>query len=147
MSRTQKLKGLSAVSLRLKTLNDNPYIKLCSRISKKEPFIFTYVLDQNEKKVMGIVNYAERMGLPYLIKGADNTVSDDDSIELWLSYFRDAAFNVTDSFHGTAFSIIFNKDFYVFGNEKRGNSRLDSLLEIIGLKDRMVDNILPEKKL
>ena len=28
MSRTQKLKGLSAASLRLKTLNDNPYIKL-----------------------------------------------------------------------------------------------------------------------
>ena len=34
MSRTQKLKGLSAASLRLKTLNDNPYLiiipnKLC----------------------------------------------------------------------------------------------------------------------
>ena len=27
MSRTQKLKGLSAASLRLKTLNDNPYAK------------------------------------------------------------------------------------------------------------------------
>ena len=26
MSRTQKLKGLAAASLRLKTLNDNPYI-------------------------------------------------------------------------------------------------------------------------
>ena len=26
MSRTQKLKGLSAASLRLKTLSDNPYI-------------------------------------------------------------------------------------------------------------------------
>lgn len=126
-------------------MKSQDYIKLCSHISKKEPFIFAYVLDQNEKKVMSIVNYAERMGLPYLIKGADNTVSDDDSIELWLSYFRDAAFIVTDSFHGTAFSIIFNKDFYVFGNQKRGNSRFDSLLEIVGLKDRMVDNVLPEK--
>ena len=34
ISRTQKLKGLSAASLRLKTLNDNPYLiiipnKLC----------------------------------------------------------------------------------------------------------------------
>ena len=26
MSRTQKLKGLAAASLRLKTLNDNPYL-------------------------------------------------------------------------------------------------------------------------
>lgn len=27
MSRTQKLKGFSAASLRLKTLNDNPYVE------------------------------------------------------------------------------------------------------------------------
>ncbi len=120
------------------------YVKLCSHISKREPFIFAYVLDESEEKIKSIVDFAERRGLPYIIKGADNTVSDDDTIELWLSFFRDAAFVVTDSFHGTAFSIIFNKDFYVFGNEKRGNSRFDSLLETFDLKDRMVNNILPE---
>lgn len=120
------------------------YIKLCSHISKRNPFIFAYVLDKNEEKRKSIVDFAEHRGLPYFIKGADKTVSDDDTIELWLSYFRDAAFVVTDSFHGTVFSIIFNKDFYVFGNEKRGNSRFDSLLETFNLKDRMVNNFLPE---
>ena len=35
MSRTQKLKGLSAASLRLKTLNDNPKISIISRGVKK----------------------------------------------------------------------------------------------------------------
>ncbi len=95
-------------------MKSQDYIKLCSHISKREPFIFAYVLDESEEKIKSIVNFAERRGLPYFIKGADNTVSDDDTIELWLSYFRDAAFVVTDSFHGTAFSIIFNKDFYVF---------------------------------
>lgn len=126
-------------------MKSQDYIKLCSHISKREPFIFAYVLDESEEKIKSIVRFAERRGLPYIIKGADNTVSDDDTIELWLSYFRDAAFVVTDSFHCTAFSIIFNKDFYVFGNEKRGNSRFDSLLETFNLKDRMVNNILPEK--
>lgn len=121
------------------------YVKLCSHISKREPFVFVYVLDKNEEKIKSIVNFAENRELPYFIKGADNSVSDDDTIELWLSYFRDAAFILTDSFHGTAFSIIFNKDFYVFGNEKRGNSRFDSLLDTFDLKDRMVNNILPEK--
>ena len=28
MSRTQKLKGVSAASLRVKTLNDNPYVRI-----------------------------------------------------------------------------------------------------------------------
>lgn len=121
------------------------YIKLCSHISKRNPFIFAYVLDKNEEKRKSIVDFAEHRGLPYFIKGPDKSVSNDDTIELWLSYFRDAAFVVTDSFHGTVFSIIFNKDFYVFGNEKRGNSRFDSLLETFNLKDRMVNNVLPEK--
>ena len=94
-------------------MKSQDYIKLCSHISKREPFIFAYVLNESEEKIKSIVRFAERRGLPYIIKGADNTVSDDDTIELWLSYFRDAAFVVTDSFHGTAFSIIFNKDFYV----------------------------------
>lgn len=120
------------------------YIKLCSHISKREPFVFAYILDENEEKLKSIADFAERRGLPYFIKGAGNTVSDNDTIELWLSCFRDAAFVVTDSFHGTAFSIIFNKDFYVFGNEKRGNSRFDSLLETFNLKDRMVNNALPK---
>ena len=32
MSRTQKLKGLAAASLRVKTLNDNPYVMIICRI-------------------------------------------------------------------------------------------------------------------
>ena len=79
-------------------MKSQDYIKLCSHISKREPFIFAYVLDESEEKIKSIVRFAECRGLPYIIKGADNTVSDDDTIELWLSYFRDAAFVVTDSF-------------------------------------------------
>ena len=77
-------------------------------------------------------------GLPYYIKSADAEVSMEDTIELWLSYFRDAAFVITDSFHGTAFSINFNKDFYVFKNAQRGSSRFDSLLGQLGLQDRII---------
>ena len=50
----------------------------------------------------------------------------------------DAEFVVTDSFHGTAFSLIFNKPFVVVGNPKRGMARFHSLLETFGLEDRLV---------
>ena len=46
---------------------------------------------------------------------------------------------ITDSFHGTVFSILFNKQFVVFSNAKRGNSRFDSLLGMFNLKDRMIE--------
>lgn len=56
----------------------------------------------------------------------------------WLRGFMDAEMTVVDSFHGAVFSIIFNKPFWVIGNSKRGNARFESLLGLLGLRDRMV---------
>lgn len=60
-------------------------------------------------------------------------------VEYWLSLIKNSSFVITDSFHGTVFSILFNRPFYVFGNNSRGNSRFDSLLEFTGLSDRTDD--------
>lgn len=124
-------------------LSAEDYTELCKDIPKREPFVFAYVLDMTEEKVAGIKSFAQRRNLPCVIKSADTSISKDDSIEKWLSFFRDAAFVITDSFHGTAFSINFNKDFYVYGNEGRGNSRFHSLLESFGLIDRMILSEIP----
>lgn len=121
------------------------YNQLCLHIPKRKSFVFAYILDESEEKTREVKAFSERKGLPYIIKSAGGTISSNDTIELWLSYFRDAEFIVTDSFHGTVFSVIFNKDFYVWGNETRGNSRFESLLDMFDLKDRMVNNILSNK--
>lgn len=57
----------------------------------------------------------------------------------WLRSFLDAEIVITDSFHGTVFSIIFNKPFWVIYNAHRGNSRFDSLLKLFGLTERIID--------
>jgi hypothetical protein len=44
--------------------------------------------------------------------------------------FRDAAYVVTDSFHGTIFSIIFEKRFRCVYNKVRGTARFESLLNL-----------------
>lgn len=59
------------------------------------------------------------------------------SIESWLSAFRDAEFVITDSFHGTVFSILFNKPFVALVNAERGADRFISLLSQFGLTDRL----------
>jgi hypothetical protein len=56
----------------------------------------------------------------------------------WIQGFKSAQFVITDSFHGTVFSIIFNKPFLVIGNESRGLSRFKSLLKIFNLEDRLI---------
>lgn len=54
----------------------------------------------------------------------------------FLSYIRNADYVVTSSFHGTVFSLIFNKQFYALSLSKFGG-RIQSLLKIVGLEDRM----------
>lgn len=56
----------------------------------------------------------------------------------WLRAFMDAEMTIVDSFHGTVFSIIFNKPFWVIGNKKRGLSRFYSILHMFNLEDRML---------
>ena len=51
------------------------------------------------------------------------------SVEEWISIFRDASFVVTDSFHGTVFSILFEKPFRCLTNKSRGNARFMDLLD------------------
>lgn len=122
-------------------LSSKDYNELCKNIPKHEPFVFAYILDKDEKKIAEIKAFAEAKGLPYFIKSAGPNIESTDSIELWLSYFRDASYVITDSFHGTAFSINYNKDFFVFDNVDRGNSRFDSLLNLFNLKNRVVKSV------
>lgn len=125
-------------------LTAEDYIRLCMAIPYREPFVFAYILDQSEDKVNEIKSFAQQKGLPYIIQSAGQFIREDDSIELWISRFRDAAYVITDSFHGTIFSINFKKEFYVYGNYSRGNSRFDSLLDLFDLRNRVIDNGIKE---
>lgn len=60
---------------------------------------------------------------------------------MWIKAFDSAEFVVTDSFHGTLFSILFNIPFITIGNNKRGMARFVSILEMFGLSERLVTDI------
>lgn len=58
------------------------------------------------------------------------------SIEEWLIDFMSANLVITDSFHGMVFSILF-KNIFVIANQGRGLERISSLLQSLGLEDRL----------
>lgn len=58
----------------------------------------------------------------------------------FVSYIRNASFIVTSSFHGTAFSIVFQKPFYSLGLQKRSD-RVKNLLKLVGLEDRYLTDV------
>ncbi len=66
------------------------------------------------------------------------------SVEKFLGYIANADLILTTSFHGTAFSILFRKPFYVFKINKRMDRIID-LLNTIGLSQLYVDKIPSNK--
>lgn len=121
----------------------------------KEKYIFCYFLG----KTIEYRKFAERLKektgykivslnhldeyVKYSDKFADEAPFDIGPSE-FLNLIRNAEFVCTDSFHGTVFSLINHKKFFVFRrypNQSKvsTNSRLDSLLKIVNLSDRMLE--------
>ncbi len=121
-------------------LNRTDYRKLCHNIKcESEKYLLVYILDEDKDKELYVEEFAKQHNLIVKQIHAENKVS--LSIEEWLSLFRDAAYVVTDSFHGTVFSILFQKEFISMLNKGRGASRFESLLNKLQLSDRLiVDN-------
>ena len=59
----------------------------------------------------------------------------------WLTYIRNASAVITDSFHGVVFSIIFKKQFFCLWGERSKSTRVTSLLNLLGLKDRYIESV------
>lgn len=66
----------------------------------------------------------------------------------FLTLIKKAHLVITDSFHGTAFSINYNKEFYTFNRQYGSNqsqaSRITDLLQDYGLIDRFITNASKE---
>lgn len=115
------------------------YNELCKSIPRsEEQYIAVYALGLNEYAKEKINSFAKSKGLAikYFTSDANYTLS----VPEWVAAIRDATFVITDSFHGTAFSIIYNKDFYSIINKTRGTSRFESILADFELSDRLLDS-------
>lgn len=99
----------------------------------KGKYIATYVLDTSREKNGMIEIESKRNNMPVVKVG---TMHKDqfDSIESWLASIAHAEYVITDSFHGTVFSLIFRRPVKVLSNNTRGNARLQSLFDMLQLK-------------
>ena len=59
--------------------------------------------------------------------------------EEFLGYINNAECIITTSFHGVAFSIVFRKSFYFISTRNKRENRITSLLEQLGLTDRIIN--------
>lgn len=117
----------------------------------KKKYVLAYILDPTDEKLEASQDVAKRMKLELVclanarMKGnmeANWKIPklDDLTIEDWLWYFKNAETVVTDSFHGTCFSIIFEKPFFAVANKGRGSERFFSLAGMFGLEKRIFNS-------
>lgn len=119
-------------------LKKEDYIEVCRNVPEsKEPFVFAYILDMTDEQRKMADQAAKTLGCSVRYLSADK-VKKEDTIEKWLANFRDARYVITDSYHGTVFSLIFQKQFYTFYNTYRGNARMDCLKGVSRLEDRFL---------
>lgn len=109
----------------------------------EEDYILCYPLIGNEDTQKALDRLKEKTGLktvciqifPIKRVKADEYIFDAGPAE-FLSLFANASHVVTTSFHGTAFSLIFEKPFYTMIKNYK-SQRMTDLLEMVGLSDRI----------
>lgn len=110
-----------------------------SDVDKCEGEMFCYILDAEETKSEIIQQLSKQMSLTPFYMSGDLNGQVQPPVEAWLRAFQDSKFVVTDSFHACVFSILFHKQFVVIGNKERGMARINSLLSLFGLEDRLIN--------
>lgn len=102
----------------------------------QHPYAASYFVIQKPQKST-LIQHGTFRGLPIIELLADSR-GKKYSLEQFLSYIRNAAVVITDSFHAVVFSILWNKPFYVFANG-RNTGRIPSLLKMFGIKKSLHD--------
>lgn len=115
---------------------------------EQHPYLLTYSVEYGKENTI-IKHYAKRIAkekglklyhITYSGKPSDNyydKVFCYATPDQFLNLMLHASFVVVSSFHGTAFSVNFNKPFITVSPQKF-NSRIQSLLSITGLESRIV---------
>ncbi|MBD5448978.1 MAG: glycosyltransferase [Lachnospiraceae bacterium] len=122
-------------------------------IREKEPYIAVYFLNPTEEKRKLCLQIQQQIGSIKLINIMDANLRSVDyyfrmleydnirtelPVEEWLSYMRNASFIITDSYHGTCFAMIFEKNFVTVIN--RQSARFETFDLFPEIRGRIIEN-------
>lgn len=116
-----------------------------------EDYIFCYILNPSKEKENIISKVAQKLNMTYYtfsdmeceVKNGDKKWNLNSytraNINEWMFALQNAKYVITDSFHGTCFSIIYKKTFITINNEIRGKSRFSTLASVLKISDRIIE--------
>ena len=123
---------------------------------EEERYVLCYFLGTDTKLFNVARNFADNKGLKLISILSCEVATEGDSTfadrlvtgaepKDFVNLIRGAEYVMTDSFHGTAFSVINEKQFFLFYPQRNylkqsRNSRLDNIVKMWGVEDRLIQN-------
>ena len=156
--------GIQAVDVLDPTLllSVKEYVRIIETPSVRGKYFYTYSLNITSEKDLcwkALLDYANLRGFKsvsttssgYFVgkEICSNTEYVYATIPQWLGYIQNAEFVATTSFHGVVFCLIMHTNFIYFplkGTHSRGNSRVVSLLDYLGLHEKIFDGNMTIKQ-
>lgn len=130
-------------------VNNKYWDKIAISPSVRNKYIFIYA-SGDVKKIIQVAKVLKKMTQYDIYYMGNYEIENAKKISFvtpdrWLGFIKNAEIVLTNSFHGTAFSIIFEKNFFVdLGwneeKQKNKNNRAENLLEMFGLTKQVIEN-------
>ena len=156
VSQMQKLSPVGAEYVLDPTLllEKEDWDKVCAEKLIEEDYIFCYFLGENKKERKLVIKFAKEKGLKLVtiphasgklrtvdIKFGDKKIY-DASPQQFLSLIKHAKYIFTDSFHAVVFSNIYQKQYFVFNRNKKGemSARITDITGLFGAEERFCNN-------
>ena len=108
-----------------------------------EKYIFVYLVVSSQEVVDIVNKISEQTGYPIYCNKKDDRyknvgcIMQDVDPRKFVELIKNAEYIISNSFHATAFSIIFQRKFFVVPH-KTLNARISDLLEMVGLEARQI---------
>lgn len=118
--------------------------KISLKVSLPSKYVLCYLMEFSEVLIRHTYQIAEKYKLSPIFISPSGTYFRGKKLKMlgpteFIYSLYNAQYICTNSFHGTAFSIIFNKNFAI-AKHTRLNSRISSLINLVNLEDKYLDS-------
>lgn len=123
-------------------LDQKDYELIINQEKQDNEYIFVYMLEYSAGLVKYCNEFSSKKGIKviYIANNKFSGIKGENAFGIgpdkFLKYIKEAKYIITNSFHATVFSIIFNKNFVTF-TTKRSSSRMVDLLNKLGISERI----------
>ena len=113
-----------------------------SKLEVVYPYLLVYILEENQEFVKIVNELSQYLKLKVVSlskkkRFKNETIFPNAGPEDFVKLFKNAEFVITNSFHGTAFSIIYQKRNCIIPHQEKGE-RMCHLMRIVGLENRII---------